>query len=1108
MFSRDRPMGCTYVFCQALLASKVSKPSPRHACMSTIDTDTSFSDRLKVLEQVLGAPPRETFEFRELEWKGGCLFANGTSGPASFRVILNIQPPAGEVFSKCSICGSGKFCPHARSLIHLVNENGIAADIDSRGLASCHYSLKRRNKKPTNAWKSQFTNFARQFEYYSPPAPQRSSFPAGREAIYVLQQHPGYTRSNDAIEIIVATRPIVPPQRPAASKPKYANSIYRNFAAGVAALAASSDPLDRDIAEKLSLTSAAYGYYESRQQVRMSMSPQTSAGLLARLAQSNRLFWNAEYSLHDGMLPLGWLGDDKFDLKFEIAAADGENLSLGLCAVAGATVLSQQDLKAIASCFLIDGQNRLGLFRQTAPPQLLGAFAARKPIVVPRKDAPELIEKVMNVPLGLGIEFTGCDDIRPARATCSPKPLIHIKAPQQFQSDALEAKVRFDYDGVMIPLEKRVREFYDKQRGVIVPVDTGFHDRCSDLLHSLGVKMTSYDYSRLTFAKKKLPKIVAHLIHEGWHVEADGKLYRNGSRFDLNVVSGIDWFELQGKAHFDQTSIDLPRLLHALRSGEKTVVLDDGSIGLIPEAWLKQFSGIAELASADDGSLKFGNAQVGLLGALLAEQGAVNVDEKFAAARESLRRFDRIASQEPPVGFVGALRPYQKLAQGWFEFLRKLGFGGCLADDMGLGKTIQVLSLLEHRRQLKSGPSLIVVPRSLIFNWIAEAAKFTPNLRVLDQSHSQRIRGTEHLTDFDLVLTTYGTLRRDAAFLKDFEVDYVVLDEAQAIKNATTEASKAARLLRGRHKLALSGTPIENHLGELWSLFDFLNTGMLGHVGRFTNLADDADGDQRKLLAAVVRPFILRRTKKQVAPELPDRVEQTVIVELDADQRKAYDELRDYYRQMLTNKIETDGIGKSQFVILEALLRLRQAACHPGLIDKAMVTKPSAKLGELLNRLRTAREAGERVLVFSQFTSFLAIVKQRLKQERIQFLYLDGKTKDRQALVNQFQSGDGPAVFLISLKAGGVGLNLTAARTVYLLDPWWNPAVEAQAIDRSHRIGQRQAVFATRLIAADTVEQKVLELQAKKKGLADAIVNADNAGISSLTREDLELLLA
>jgi SNF2 family DNA or RNA helicase len=716
----------------------------------------------------------------------------------------------------------------------------------------------------------------------------------------------------------------------------------------------------------------------------------------------------------------------------------------------------------------------------------------------------------MDFPLGLGVEFVGCDDLRPQRIATVPRPRIHIKAAHP-NSDVLEAIVHFDYGGTLVRINQTAVELYDKNQSVIIEVDRAFHESSVDLLVSLGCKMSQQRYGNgadFSIHKRKLPALVAQLIHRNWHVEADGKLYRTASKFDLSVVSGIDWFELQGKAHFDQTTIDLPAILQALRAGERSVVLDDGTLGVIPEAWIKQFSNVARLADTDGGAVKFGRSQVGLLDVLLAEQGAVNVDEKFNAARNSLRNFDRIEPREAPSGFVGTLRPYQQLALGWFEFLRTLGFGGCLADDMGLGKTVQVLALLEQRRQLKSGPSLIVLPRSLIFNWTAEANKFAPKLRVLDQSHSQRLRGTEHLLDYDLVLTTYGTLRRDAAFLKDFEFDYVILDEAQAIKNSTTEAAKAARLLNGRHKLALSGTPIENHLGELWSLFDFLNPGMLGRVGRFANLASDADRDERQLLAAAVRPFILRRTKKQVAPELPDRIEQTVVVQLDPDQRKAYDELREFYRQSLIKKIETDGIGKSQIVILEALLRLRQAACHPGLIDKARATEPSAKLDELLTRLTSAIETGERVLVFSQFTSFLAIVKARLKQAKIAFLYLDGKTKNRQELVEQFQSGTGPSIFLISLKAGGVGLNLTAARSVYLLDPWWNPAVEAQAIDRSHRIGQQQVVFATRLIAADTVEQKVLELQARKKGLADAIVNADNKGISSLTKEDLELLLA
>jgi hypothetical protein len=1071
----------------------------------------SLTERLASFAPGWRNQSREQFRFQKIDWADEKVTARGTSGPTSFLVTLRCSHSTLSLMPSCSICGSGRFCPHVSATAEFLEDSGVAREIETNGYAPFSYSIRKTQKEEAAAWKSQLGNLARQLSYYSPRAPAPARFPAGREVIYVIKAD-SYSNSGESLDIRIATRPAVQPRLPgtrAEANPRKAHgTIYRNFSVGVRALAASSDSLDREIAEKMLLAGEWADAYRSRNQLEFSIPLDTPTDLIARLARSGRLFFNTEYALHDSIIPLAWLSDEKFDLKFEIATRDSTRLSLGGCAANSQITVASEDLRYVEHWFFVDSHNRLGLFHRAVPKHLFTAMKTNDRIVVPREHAADLIERVMSIPAGLGIEFVGCDDIRPTRVIGTPKPRIHIKAPVA-GSSSLEANVVFDYDGVMIRLTQRAAEFYDKRHGKLVQIDATFHQQCEELLFSLGVKRRQgYGESTLALSPKKLPALVAQLIHSGWHVEADGKIYRTGSKFNFSVVSGLDWFELQGKAHFDQTSIDLPQLIQALRAGQTTIVLDDGTLGVIPEAWLRRFSGLAELATAEDGAIKFGRSQVGLLDALLAEQGEINVDDKFAAARDSLRAFDRIQPQEPPGGFVGTLRPYQKLAQGWFEFLRQLGFGGCLADDMGLGKTIQVLSLLEHRRELKSGPSLIVVPRSLIFNWIAEARKFAPAIRVLDQSHTQRRKGTEHLADFDLVLTTYGTLRRDAAFLKDFEFDYVILDEAQAIKNADTEASKAVRLLQGRHKLALSGTPIENHLGELWSLFDFLNPGMLGRIGRFSGLAQDANADERKLLAAAVRPFILRRTKKQVAPELPERIEQTIVVELDADQRKTYDELREYYRQTLLNKIDTEGIGKSQIVILEALLRLRQAACHPGLIDKARISEPSAKLDELLTRLSSAIASGERVLVFSQFTSLLSIVKLRLKEAKIDFLYLDGKTKNRQELVDEFQSGNGPSIFLISLKAGGVGLNLTAARTVYLLDPWWNPAVEAQAIDRTHRIGQQQTVFATRLITADTVEQKVLELQAKKKGLADAIVNADNAGISSLTREDLELLLA
>jgi SNF2 family DNA or RNA helicase len=403
------------------------------------------------------------------------------------------------------------------------------------------------------------------------------------------------------------------------------------------------------------------------------------------------------------------------------------------------------------------------------------------------------------------------------------------------------------------------------------------------------------------------------------------------------------------------------------------------------------------------------------------------------------------------------------------------------------------------------------VPRSLVFNWKAEAQRFAPQLKVLDHSGIGRNRDAkeEHFAEYNLILTTYGTLRRDAGVFRDVMFDYAILDEAQAIKNASTDSAKAARLLRARHRLALTGTPVENRLAELWSLFEFLNPGMLGAASVFRNLIGaESHRDGHRLLARALRPFLLRRTKGQVAKELPEKLEQTIYCDLDAGQRKLYDELREHYRQSLLGRIEEVGLAKSKMQVLEALLRLRQAACHPGLIDKSRTDEQSAKLDALFEQLEEVVAEGHKVLVFSQFTTFLGLLKKRLDAAKTSYEYLDGKTRDRQQRVERFQTDPNCRLFLISLKAGGVGLNLTAADYVYLLDPWWNPAVESQAIDRTHRIGQTRRVFAYRLIARDTVEEKVLQLQQSKRDLADAIITADNSVISKLKREDLELLLS
>ncbi|HKV41480.1 MAG TPA: DEAD/DEAH box helicase, partial [Blastocatellia bacterium] len=746
------------------------------------------------------------------------------------------------------------------------------------------------------------------------------------------------------------------------------------------------------------------------------------------------------------------------------------------------------------------------------------------------------------------------DELKVEEDRRQPVPLLTIReVPTGYRpSRYLVAEVTFDYGGELLQsIDPRRGIFHPEQKKFTLRARQTEQARITEVLAAgaSGKWANSRDNGfqmELRLKPTALPRAVSSLVAKGWRVEAEGKIYRQPGRFQFDVVSDIDWFDLEATVEFDDQVCALPELLKALRRGEGMVSLGDGSFGMLPEQWLRKYAYLAGAGVAEDGRLRFTRHQIGFLDALLAEQPEATFDEAFKRAREQLRGFEGIKAADPPSGFTGQLRTYQKEGLAWLYFLQAFGFGGCLADCMGLGKTIQALALLQSRREMsepslssrvrgKAGgaaksraskkaksngtpasasrlrASLLVVPRSLVFNWKEEARRFAPDLRILDHTGADRLKTSDHFENHDVVITTYGTLRRDVLQFRDLSFDYVILDEAQAIKNAQTDTAKAVRLLKGDHRLALSGTPIENHLGELWSLFEFLNPGMLGAASVFKQVqvsGKNLPEDTRPLLARALRPFILRRTKDQVAKDLPEKLEQTIYCEMEAVQRKLYDELRDHYRAVLLGKIARDGLAKSKIQVLEALLRLRQAACHPGLIDKARTAEPSAKLDVLIPRLMELLDEGHKVLVFSQFTSLLTIVRQRLDTEKLQYEYLDGKTVNRAACVDRFQHDPDCKLFLISLKAGGLGLNLTAAEYVFLLDPWWNPAVEAQAVDRAHRIGQTRRVFACRLITRGTVEEKVLELQNTKRDLADAIINANNSLIKTLGRDDLEILLS
>ncbi len=473
---------------------------------------------------------------------------------------------------------------------------------------------------------------------------------------------------------------------------------------------------------------------------------------------------------------------------------------------------------------------------------------------------------------------------------------------------------------------------------------------------------------------------------------------------------------------------------------------------------------------------------------------------------------------QPPASLNATLRPYQLQGLAWMQTLRELGAGGILGDDMGLGKTLQSLAhiLAEKQAGRLDRPALVVMPTSLIPNWQDEASRFAPHLRVLTLTGSGRQKHFAGIADHDLLLTSYALLTRDIAVLREQPLHLLILDEAQHIKNPSSKAAQAVRELQTRQRLCLTGTPLENHLGELWSLFHFLMPGWLGDARRFTQdyrNPIEKHGDEARLahLRARLRPFLLRRTKEQVATELPAKNEFVHWVELSPAQRERYETLRLAMDRKVREEIERKGLARSQMVILEALLKLRQVCCDLRLLKGDAVAtsrgSSSGKLDSLLDMLDELMSEGRRVLLFSQFTSMLALIEQALLKRGITYVKLTGETDDRRTPVERFQAGEVP-LFLISLKAGGTGLNLTAADTVIHYDPWWNPAAENQATDRAYRIGQDKPVFVYRLITRGTVEERIRELQARKAELAAGVLEGSGEGGWQLAEQDIEALFA
>ena len=598
------------------------------------------------------------------------------------------------------------------------------------------------------------------------------------------------------------------------------------------------------------------------------------------------------------------------------------------------------------------------------------------------------------------------------------------------------------------------------------------------------------------------------------------KYYLGVVNLQLTVKQDNDWFDLHGMVTIGGFTIPFIALRHNILHNIREYELPDGTIAVLPEEWFTRYFELFHAGQVTDNSLTINKQMFGLL----YEAGITSPEI------DNLRNMFNVANLPKvtlPQGLNATLRPYQLTGYYWLKLLETNGFGGCLADDMGLGKTLQALALLldvaNNAREtdevaqftqmslfdqpaIKAGKrptSLIVMPLSLIHNWMAEAARFAPSLKVLAHVGNNRTRTALTFGYYDIVMTTYGLVRNDCELLSAHQFQYIILDESQAIKNSSSKSYVAVTELKAKHKLVLTGTPVENSLTDLWSQMNFVNPGLLGSFGRFraeyvSVIERDADSPRAAQLRALVEPFILRRTKSEVASDLPPKTEQIRACTMDKEQQTLYEQEKSAMRTMLLEKMSSDGVQKNSTLVLQSLMRLRQIACHPRLVGN---NEPSAKFDEVTRVLETILAENHKVLMFSSFVSYLKLYEEYLRSQNIPYVVLTGETNNREEVIRRFQTDERVKVFLISLKAGGVGINLTSADYVFILDPWWNPSVENQAVDRAHRIGQTKNVFVYKFVTAGTLEEKIIALQNRKSNLAG--IFASSNPLKNITIDEL-----
>lgn len=606
------------------------------------------------------------------------------------------------------------------------------------------------------------------------------------------------------------------------------------------------------------------------------------------------------------------------------------------------------------------------------------------------------------------------------------------------------------------------------------------------------------------------------LVEQGFEIEqpeGNKRFLFGSSKIDLSFNENNDWFDLKAVVHFGPYQIPFMDLRHHIINKIREFTLPSGEVAVIPEKWFSQYGNLLYFTEKGDGGLRLKKHHIGLITDFAnSELASISMDRKL----RKLTEFQEIEDVDVPVNFKGVLRSYQQAGYNWFQFLRNYNFGGCLADDMGLGKTVQTLALLQKIKEesVEEGiqcTSLIIMPTSLIYNWVKEAEKFAPDLKILEYTGTFRSKDVERFMNFDVVFTTYGITRVDIEVIKNLYFNYIILDESQNIKNPASKAYKAVKQLKSKHKLILSGTPVENTVNDLWTQMSFINPGLLGSQHFFLNdfvipIEKKRDEEASRKLQALIKPFVLRRTKDQVATELPEKTVQLFYCKMSEEQAQYYEDVKSEYRNDLLRSLEDGTFAKSQIQVLQGLTKLRQIANHPYMVDKDYEGE-SGKFENVIHTLQNVLSRGHKVLVFSQFVKQLDIYRKHFDSAQVKYAYLDGSTQNRGEVVEEFQTNSDIKLFLISLKAGGVGLNLTEADYVFMLDPWWNPAVEQQAIDRTHRIGQTKKVFIYKFITKDSVEEKILALQNRKRFVAESLITTEESFVKSLSAEDIREIL-